>query len=73
MLSDTIMRLKTVYATRLLLTDTSVAEWEMQHATKLHYTEVITGAARVGPETRPAAAIVNSPVCAHTGLPLTSA
>jgi len=32
-----------------------------------------TGRSPVGPEARPAAAIVNSPVCARTMLPLTSA
>jgi len=32
----------------------------------------IPGAARAEPEARPAAAIVNSPVCARTGLPLSS-
>jgi len=34
--------------------------------------EFIPGAARVGSEAQPAAAIVNSPVCVCTGLPLTS-
>jgi len=34
---------------------------------------VIPGAAPVGLEARPAAAIVNSLVCVRTGLPLTSA
>jgi len=38
-----------------------------------HSAKVIPGAARVAPEARPAAAIVNSLVCGRTGLPLISA
>jgi len=42
-----------------------------QHQGPSHnHTSLIPGAAWVGPEARPAAAIVKSPMCARTGLPL---